>query len=123
MILCKLPAKDAVSTSSMDKILNSMRKSMPTDERIYELSDFFKILGDSTRARILIALENTEMCVQHMSELLDMSQSAISHQLKVLRDNNMVDSRREGKNVYYFLKDDHITDILKQSMEHICEEC
>lgn len=90
-------------------------------ELLYGLSEFYKIFGDQTRLRILDALLNKPLCVNEISELLDMTQSAISHQLKNLRTSNLVKTDKIGKNVYYSISDDHIKIILKYGLEHISE--
>ena len=94
----------------------------PGDEMICDLADLFKIFGDTTRMRILYALWESEMCVCAMAEYLGMTQSAVSHQLKVLRQNNLVGTRREGKTVFYHLADDHVRTIVAQGWEHLTEE-
>ncbi len=90
-------------------------------ELLYGLSEFYKIFGDQTRLRILDALLNKPLCVNEISEILDVSQSAISHQLKNLRTSNLVKTEKIGKNVYYSISDDHIKIILKYGIEHISE--
>ena len=90
-------------------------------ELLYGLSEFYKIFGDQTRLRILDALLNKPLCVSEISELLDMTQSAISHQLKNLRASNLVKTEKIGKNVYYSISDEHIKIILKYVLEHISE--
>lgn len=90
-------------------------------ELLYGLSEFYKIFGDQTRLRILDALLNKPLCVNEISELLDMTQSAISHQLKNLRASNLVKTEKIGKNVYYNISDEHIKIILKYGLEHISE--
>ncbi|MDD5888481.1 MAG: metalloregulator ArsR/SmtB family transcription factor [bacterium] len=90
-------------------------------ELLYGLSEFYKIFGDQTRLRILDALMNKPLCVNEISEILDMTQSAISHQLKNLRASNLVKTEKIGKNVYYSISDDHIKIILKYGLEHISE--
>lgn len=91
-------------------------------ELLYGLSEFYKIFGDQTRLRILDALLNKPLCVNELSEILDVSQSAISHQLKNLRSSNLVKTEKIGKNVYYSIRDEHIEVILKYGLEHISEE-
>lgn len=90
-------------------------------ELLYGLSEFYKIFGDQTRLRILDALLNKPLCVNEISEILDMSQSAISHQLRNLRSSNLVKTDKVGKNVYYSISDEHIKIILKYGLEHISE--
>ena len=90
-------------------------------ELLYGLSEFYKIFGDPTRLRILDLLLNKPLCVNEISEILDVSQSAISHQLKYLRSSNLVKAEKTGKNVYYSISDEHIKIILKYGIEHIKE--
>lgn len=94
---------------------------MPGDEILYDLADFFKVFGDSTRIKILWALDRHEMCVCDLAVLLNMTKSAISHQLKILRQEKLVKYRREGKNVFYSLQDEHVKTILEVGLEHIKE--
>lgn len=101
------------------KNIEKVRKNMPNYNTITDLSDFFKILGDSTRLQILMALEQSELCVSELSHLLNMTISAISHQLKSLKNAKLVKLRKEGKTVFYSLDDDHINKLLKVSFEHI----
>ncbi len=96
-------------------------ESLPSDELTYDLSDFFKLLGDSTRLRILLAIDREPLCVCDIAEALSMTKSAVSHQLKSLRQSNLVRYRREGKNVIYSLADDHVRDIIEKALEHINE--
>lgn len=103
------------------EVVNHVREVMEDTEVLYALSDFFKVISDSTRMRILAALDSGEMCVCDLSELLDMTISAISHQLKVLKDAHLVKSRRDGKNVYYSLEDDHVRLIIEMGIAHIKE--
>ena len=104
------------------KNIEKVRKNMPNYNTITDLSDFFKILGDSTRLQILMALERSELCVSELSHLLNMTISAISHQLKSLKNAKLVKLRKEGKTVCYSLDDDHINKLLKVSFEHIIEK-
>lgn len=103
-------------------VVEHVRKRMIDDNEIYDLSDFFKVLGDSTRVKIISALDAAEMCVCDLAVLLNMTKSAISHQLRALKQANLVRFRREGKVVYYSLSDDHVRDIFKKGLEHIREE-
>lgn len=91
------------------------------DETLYRLSELFKIFGDSTRIRILHALSEEELCVQEIADRLSMTQSAISHQLRILKQSSLVRFRREGKTIYYSLADDHVATIMHQGLEHVCE--
>lgn len=111
-----------MSTHNHEKILEKARSQMPIDEFLSDVSDLFKLFGDNTRLKILYSLFEAELCVCAIAELLGMTQSAISHQLKVLRTNNLVASRREGKTIYYFLADDHVRTIMAQGCEHIMEK-
>lgn len=104
------------------KLLENVRAGLPTDETLTDLADLFKIFGDTTRIKILYALFESEMCVCAIAELLGMTQSAISHQLAVLKKNDLVACRREGKTVNYFLADDHVRLIIGQGFDHVTEE-
>jgi ArsR family transcriptional regulator, lead/cadmium/zinc/bismuth-responsive transcriptional repressor len=103
-------------------VVDAVKKKMPGEEELYDLSDFFKILGDSTRTEIIWALDENEMCVCDLAVLLGMTKSAISHQLRTLRDANLVQNRREGKVVFYSLADEHIKQIFEMGLEHIREK-
>ena len=105
-----------------DALLNMVRHELPTDELLCDLADLFKVFGDTTRMKILFSLFESEMCVCAIAELLGMAQSAISHQLKVLKNNKLVDCRREGKTIFYFLADDHVRSIIGQGFDHLIEE-
>ena len=94
---------------------------MPDDEVLYELADLFRVFGDSTRIKILYALHDSELCVQDIADAVQLSQSAVSHQLRVLKDSKLVRFRREGKTVFYALDDDHVRSILSMGMHHIEE--
>ncbi len=104
------------------EIVDKAKAKMPKEDDLYDLADFFKIFGDSTRVKIIWALDEQEMCVCDLAVLLNMTKSAISHQLKTLRQADLVKYRREGKVVYYSLKDDHVKDIFEKGMEHIKEK-
>ena len=101
--------------------VDSVVKELPDDGLLYDLADFFKSFGDSTRIKILFALEKEEMCVCDLSILLGTTVSAVSHQLKNLRHLKLVKSRREGKNIFYSLADDHVGMIIKVGLEHLKE--
>lgn len=103
------------------EVLKQVQDSMPGIETLTALSDLFKLFGDTTRIKILYSLFESELCVCAISELLQMSQSAISHQLKILRDGNLVATRREGKTIYYHLADEHVRLIIGQGYEHVTE--
>ena len=102
-------------------IVEKVRPNMPEMNILYDLSDFFKVMGDSTRIHLLWALEESEMCVGDLAVLLNMTKSAVSHQLKVLRTAKLVKSTKKGKNVYYALDDFHVKTILEKALEHVCE--
>ncbi len=103
------------------EILEKVQPEMPDEERLYDLAELFKVFGDTTRIRILYVLFESEMCVCDIAALLNMTQSAISHQLRLLKQARLVRSRREGKTVYYFLDDDHVRTVIGQGMDHISE--
>ena len=94
---------------------------MPPEETLYDLAELFKVFGDSTRIKILSALFESELCVGDIALLLGLTQTAVSHQLRVLKANKLVKFRREGKIVFYSLSDDHVRRIIDQGMEHIAE--
>lgn len=96
-------------------------RHMPSDEELYDLADFYKIFGDSSRIKILFVLRQEEMGVQALADLIGMTQSAVSHQLKTLKSAGLVKNRREGKTIIYSLADDHIVNILDMGIEHINE--
>ncbi|MFA9399409.1 MAG: ArsR/SmtB family transcription factor [Clostridiaceae bacterium] len=104
-----------------EEIVDKVKKNIIDDDTAFKLADFYKIFADSTRVKILDALLISEMCVCDIANLLGMSQSAISHQLKVLKLSNLVKLRKEGKVVFYFLADDHIKLILNQGLDHVRE--
>ena len=99
----------------------ALQRQMPPEERLDDLAELFKIFGDSTRVKILYALHEAEMCVCDIATLLCMTQSAISHQLRMLKQTKLVKARRAGKTVYYSLADDHVRTILSMGMEHLEE--
>lgn len=102
-------------------VVEKVKSIIPKDEILYDLAEFFKVFGDSTRIKIICALFESEMCVCDLSALLGVSQSAISHQLRTLKSNRLVKYRREGKVVYYALDDDHIKHIFDEGLNHIIE--
>ena len=101
--------------------IRQVREKLPQDEVLYDLAELFKVFGDSTRIRILFVLFESEMCVCDIAQLLNMTQSAISHQLRILKQSQLVKSRRDGKSVFYSLADDHVYRIINQGFEHIKE--
>ncbi len=96
-------------------------RELPSEDELYDLAELFKVFGDSTRIKILFALFEEEMCVCDIADTLNMTQSAISHQLKILKQSRLVGNRREGKSVIYFLADDHVRTIIDQGINHIEE--
>lgn len=102
-------------------VVKRVLETQPEDEVLYELAEIFKVFGDSTRIRILYALIESELCVGDIAQILNLGQSAVSHQLKILKDAKLVKFRREGKVVIYALDDDHVRNILNMGMEHIEE--
>ena len=104
-----------------EEIVEKVRGTIPGEDTLYDLTELFRIFGDSTRIRILYVLLESEMCVCDIAQLLNMTQSAISHQLKILKQSKLVKARREGKSVYYSLADGHVRTIIAQGMDHIKE--
>ena len=104
-----------------DEVVQSVRGMLTDDDDLYDLAELFKVFGDSTRIRILFVLFESEMCVCDIAQLLNMTQSAISHQLRILKQSQLVKSRRDGKSVFYSLADDHVYRIINQGFEHIKE--
>ena len=99
----------------------SKQHRIPDEETLYDLADLFKIFGDTTRIKILYTLRKQELCVNELAQSLAMTPSAVSHQLKILRQSKLVKNRREGKSLFYSLNDNHVVTIVDQGMEHICE--
>ena len=95
--------------------------ALPDDETLYDLSELFRVFGDSTRIKILYALMGRELCVADIAEATETSQSAVSHQLRTLKQSHLVKFRRDGRNILYSLADDHVYTMLNQGMSHICE--
>lgn len=102
-------------------VVEKVKENLPSEEILYDLADFFKAFSDSTRIKILQALFQEELCVCDLAALLDMTQSAISHQLRVLKGNRLVKFRRDGKVIYYSLADDHVKHIFDEGFKHILE--
>ena len=105
-----------------EEVLARVKEKMPQEKPIYEVSELFKVFGDSTRSRIICALHIEELCVNDLSALLNMTQSAVSHQLRILRQARLVKSRKDGRVVYYSLDDAHIDEIFALAFAHIMEE-
>ena len=104
-----------------EDLVEKVRQGLPGEDTLYDLSELFRIFGDSTRIRILYVLFEAEMCVCDIAALLGMTQSAISHQLRALKNVRLVKSRREGKTVFYSLADSHVRTIINQGLEHVSE--
>ena len=104
-----------------EELLRIVDEKMPDEETLFDLAELFKIFGDTTRIRILFVLFEAEVCVCDLAKALNMTTSAISHQLNILKRNKLVKSRREGKSVYYSLADDHVRTIVSQGLDHINE--
>lgn len=104
-----------------EDLLRVVNETLPEENELYDLAELFKVFGDSTRIRILFVLFEAEVCVCDLAEVLHMTQSAVSHQLKILKVNKLVKSRREGKQIFYSLADDHVRTIIDQGREHIEE--
>ncbi|MCI7043167.1 MAG: metalloregulator ArsR/SmtB family transcription factor [Lachnospiraceae bacterium] len=104
-----------------EELLKIVDETMPEETELYDLAELFKVFGDSTRIRILFVLFEAEVCVCDLAQALNMTQSAISHQLKILKQNKLVKSRREGKSIFYSLADDHVRTIISMGREHIEE--
>ncbi len=120
------PASDSVPERgefihAHEDLVDKVNQDMPDEEILYDLAELFKIFGDSTRIKILYVLFESEMCVYDIAQLLHMTQSAISHQLRALKQSKLVKYRREGKTVFYSLADGHVRTILGQGMEHVAE--
>ncbi len=113
-LMCEEPGTHA-------DVVGKVRESLPDDDTLYELADLFKMFGDSTRMKIMFVLMESEMCVCDIAELLGISQSAISHQLRILKQSKLISSRREGKNIICFLADDHVRSIIGQGLSHVLE--
>lgn len=105
-----------------EELLQIVNETMPDETELYDLAEFFKVFGDSTRIRILYVLFEAEVCVCDLAQVLHMTQSAISHQLRILKNSKLVKCRREGKSVFYSLADEHVRTIIAQGKEHIEEE-
>ena len=118
-----MPKNDEICECEIihEDIVKKVKATFPKDEMIFDLADFYKIFGDTTRVKILYALDKSELCVCDISALLGMSLSAVSHQLKILRDSNLVKTKRDGKIIYYSLADEHVQEIIECGMEHISE--
>lgn len=115
----KIPVCEKVETH--EDLLKIVSEKIPEETNLYDLAELFKVFGDSTRIRILFVLFEAEVCVCDLAKALNMNQSAISHQLQILRQNKLVKFRREGKSIFYSLADNHVRSIILQGQEHIEE--
>ncbi len=113
--------KKEMENCSSTCLSENVKSVLPSDEAMLNLAEFFKLFGDSTRIKILTALDKNKLCVCEISEILLMTKSAVSHQLKLLRQSNLVKSERCGKHIYYELSDSHVSDIIERALEHINE--
>ena len=104
-----------------DDVLDKVLQGLPGEEKLFDLAELFKVFGDATRIRILFVLSEAEVCVCDLASALNMTQSAVSHQLNILKRSKLVKSRRDGKQIFYSLADAHVRTILSQGMEHIEE--
>lgn len=104
-----------------EDVVEEVNRRMPREEKLYDLAELFKVFGDTTRIRILYVLFETEMCVCDIAQVIGMTQSAVSHQLRALKQAKLVKNRREGKTVFYSLDDEHVRGIINLGMEHIEE--
>ncbi len=109
------------TTEVHKELLKIIDETMPEETELYDLAELFKVFGDSTRIRILFVLFEAEVCVCDLAAALRMTQSAVSHQLRILKQNRLVKGRREGKSVFYSLADDHVRTMIAQGREHILE--
>lgn len=105
-----------------EALVNDVEKALPDEEALYDLAELFKLFADSTRIRILSALFESELCVCDIAKVLNLTQSAVSHQLRILKSGKLVKFRREGKTVFYSLDDDHVRAIIDTGMEHLLEQ-
>lgn len=105
-----------------EELLKKVEQTLPSENRLNDLAELFKVFGDSTRIRILFVLFEAEVCVCDLAQALGMTQSAVSHQLKTLKSSKLVKNRREGKSIFYSLADDHVRTIIAMGMEHLTED-
>ncbi len=117
----KLEVECCEFLSVHEDTVDQVRGHIPPQETLTELADLYKLFGDPTRIKILMSLSQHELCVCDLAALIEMSQSAVSHQLRLLKQGRLVKSRREGKSIFYSLADDHVHTVLAQGMEHISE--
>ena len=105
-----------------EDVVAQVQQNLPGEEQLLRLAELFKVFGDGTRVRILYVLFEAEVCVCDLARLLGMTQSAVSHQLRILKQAHLIKARRDGKSIFYSLADDHVATLLKQGMEHVCED-
>ncbi|MBD5504300.1 MAG: winged helix-turn-helix transcriptional regulator [Lachnospiraceae bacterium] len=117
----KLQTADNDSQTEREEIINRVLEQQPDDEILYDLAELFKVFGDSTRIKILYSMFEHELCVNDIAGLLNLSQSSVSHQLRILKTSKLVKFRREGKSIYYSLDDEHVRAIISMGMEHVEE--
>ena len=110
------------STCVHKDVIKDVKRGMPSEEDLYNVAELFKVFGDSTRTKILAALFEHELCVCDICNVVNMTKSAVSHQLRVLREANLVKFRKSGKEVFYSLSDNHVVMMYKMALEHVCEE-
>ncbi len=115
----ELNVKDGAATE--EDLLKKLSEKQPDDEILYDLAELFKVFGDSTRIKILYSMFETELCVNDIAKLLNLSQSSVSHQLRILKTSKLVKFRREGKSIFYSLDDEHVRAIISMGMEHVEE--
>lgn len=107
--------------AAREDVINKVLEQQPDDEILYDLAELFKVFGDSTRIKILYSMFENELCVNDIARLLNLSQSSVSHQLRILKTSKLVKFRREGKSIYYSLDDEHVRSIISMGMEHVEE--
>ena len=121
----KREGKANISTNELaderDDIVEKVLEQQPDDEILYDLAELFNVFGDSTRIKILYSMFENELCVNDIARLLNLSQSSVSHQLRILKTSKLVKFRREGKSIYYSLDDEHVRSIISMGMEHVEE--
>lgn len=115
----ELPETDFIA--AREDVVKKVLSQQPDDEILYDLAELFKVFGDSTRIKILYSLFETELCVYDIARLLNLSQSSVSHQLRILKTSKLVKFRREGKSVFYSLDDEHVRSIISMGMDHVEE--
>ena len=117
----KTQARQQEMQAAQEDIVEKILDRQPDDEILYDLAELFKVFGDSTRIKILYSMFENELCVNDIARLLNLSQSSVSHQLRILKTSQLVKFRREGKSIYYSWDDEHVRSILSMGMEHVEE--